>query len=383
MGVSFPGQASLKTRAAFAVALLSVASAPGTAFALESKTFVVGWFSHATNNVDSDCGPGGPNPTVQDQYLKDLADLGLSGEEIEALIKERDSNDEGPNRFAELIRTRGRIDGKPVNPYMYPATVKDPEWKALVGGQAYGFDLDGKGPDQPGSFQHVDTKQKGIDHKLYRAVGCYRAFRGSLEGRPTYWDWAWGQLKDSQPAWLITITGEDLTQDGEVTITFDRALEHLASNIDSTPRADVTYRIDPDPRSHNVMKGRIENGVVTASMPGMFRMFQNPLALPEFRLENAKFDFKIRRDGTADGFLGGYQPWSDLYFAFASGGQAIEQCIVGDIPGLYYLLKKNADGHPDAATGVNSTISAAYYVEAVPAFAVPASEARYDSVTGN
>jgi len=308
----------------------------------------------------------------------------LSGEEIEALIKERDSNEEGgPNRFAELIRTRGRIDGKPVNPYMYPATVKDPGWKALVGNQAYGFDLDGKGPDQPGSFQHVDTKQKGIDHQLYRAVGCYRAFRGSLQGRPTYWDWAWGQLKDSQPAWLITITGEDLSKDGDVTITFDRALEHLASNIDSTPRADVTYRIDPDPRSNNVMKGRIENGVITASMPGMFRMYQNPLALPEFRLEGAKLDLKIRRDGTADGFIGGYQPWSDLYFAFASGGQAIEQCIVGDIPGLYYLLKKNADGHPDPTTGVNSTISATYYIEAVPAFAVPASQARYDGIAGN
>ena len=106
-------------------------------------------------------------------------------------------------------------------------------------------------------------------------------------------------------------------------------------------------------------------------------------SLPEFRLEGAKLDLKIRRDGTADGFIGGYQPWSDLYFAFASGGQAIEQCIVGDIPGLYYLLKKNADGHPDPTTGVNSTISATYYIEAVPAFAVPASQARYDGIAGN
>ena len=356
---------------------------PSAALALESKSFVVGWFSHATNNTEGDCGPGGSNPTVQEQYLKNLADLGMSGEEIEALIKERDSNEEGPNRMAEIIRSRGRIDGKPVNPYMYPATVKDPEWKALVGNLAYGFDLDAKGADQPGSFTHVDTKQKGIDHKLYRAVGCYRAFRGSLDGRPTYWDWLWGQLKDSQPAWIVTITGEDLSKDGEVTVTFDRALEFLQSNVDGTPRADVTYRIDPDPRSHNVMKGKIENGVVTAAMDGMFRMYSNPLGVPEFRFHNAKFDFKIRRDGTADGFLGGYQPWSDLYFAFASGGQAIEQCIVGDIPGLYYLLKKNADAFPDEKTGVNSAISAAYYMEAVPAFAVPASAVRYDNIAGS
>lgn len=373
---------SLTFSAAFAAAVIALA--PGSASALQSKTFVVGWFSHATNSAEGDCGPTGPNPTVQEQYIKDLQDLGMSGEEIEALIKERDSNEEGgPNRMAEIIRTRGRIDGKPVNPYMYPATVKDPGWKALVGDRAYGFDLDNKGADQPGSFTNVDTRQKGIDHKLYRAVGCYRAFRGSLEGRPTYWDWAWGQLKDSQPAWIVTITGEDLSKDGDVTISFDRALEHLASNVDGSPRADVTYRIDPDPRSHNVMKGKLENGVVSASMAGMFRMYQNPLALPEFRLQDAKFDFKLRRDGTADGFIGGYQPWSDLYFAFASGGQAIEQCIVGDVPGLYYLLKKNADAFPDPKTGVNSAISATYYIEAVPAFAVPASDARYDGVAGN
>ena len=138
---------SLTVGAAVA-AVLAAGLSPSAALALESKTFVVGWFSHATNSVDGDCGPGGPNPTVQEQYLKDLADLGMSGEEIEALIKERDSNDEGPNRMSEIIRTRGRINGEPANPYMYPATVKDPGWKALVGTKAYGFDLDGKGPDQ-------------------------------------------------------------------------------------------------------------------------------------------------------------------------------------------------------------------------------------------
>jgi len=378
--VAVSGTKTIAAGAAFAAVLM----AGGSAFALESKSFVVGWFSHATNNTADDCGPGGPNPTVQEQYLKDLADLGMSGEEIEALIKERDSNEEGPNRMAEIIRTRGRIDGKPANPYMYPNSVKDPEWKMLTGNFAYGFDLDNKGPDQPGSFTDVDTKQKGIDHKLYRALGCSRPFRGSLEGRPTYWDWVWGQLKDSQPAWIITVTGEDLSKDGEVTITFDRALEFLQSNIDGSPRADVTYRIDPDPRSHNVMKGRIENGILTASSSAdMFRMYSNPLGMPEFRLQNAKFNFKLRRDGTADGFIGGYQPWADLYFAFASGGQSIEQCIVGDIPGLYYLLKKNADAYPDPKTGVNSAISATYYLETVPAFAVPADDAKYDSIAGN
>jgi hypothetical protein len=126
----------------------------------------------------------------------------------------------------------------------------------------------------------------------------------------------------------------------------------------------------------------MENGTISGSLE-QFRMFSNPLGVPEFRLQNTKFDLKLRRDGTVDGFIGGYQPWGDLYFAFAGGGQTAENCFVGDIPGLYYLLRKNADAYPDPTTGVNTAISVAYYLEAIPAFVVPASEVRYDSLAGN
>jgi len=380
-----PTAARLGLRTALGAVTFSglVLAMPRAALAEETRTFVIGWFSQATNNTADDCGPGGPNPTVEEQYIENLQNLGMSGEEIEALIKERDSGDDNGGRMREILRTRGRINGEPANPYMYPTAVKDPDLKSLTGNLAFGFDLDNKGPDQPGSFTHVDTKQKGIDHNLYRALGCMLSFRGSIAGRPTYWDWIWGQLKDSQPAWIVTITGEDLSTDGEVTIIFDRALEYLQSNIDGGPRADVTYRIDPDPRSHNVVKGRIENGVISAALAGPFRMFSNPLGVPEFRLQDAKFDLKLRRDGTVDGFIGGYQPWGDLYFAFAGGGQTAENCFVGDIPGLYYLLRKNADAYPDPTTGVNTAISVAYYLEAVPAFVRTSSDVRYDRIVGN
>ena len=39
--------------------------------------------------------------------------------------------------------------------------------------------------------------------------------------------------------------------------------------------------------------------------------------------------------------------------------------------GLYYLLRNAADANPDPKTGLNRDISAAYFVEAVPAFTVP------------
>jgi hypothetical protein len=42
------------------------------------------------------------------------------------------------------------------------------------------------------------------------------------------------------------------------------------------------------------------------------------------------------------------------------------------MPGIYYLFKKFADADPDPITGQNASISATYYMQAVPAFVVAA-----------
>jgi hypothetical protein len=49
--------------------------------------------------------------------------------------------------------------------------------------------------------------------------------------------------------------------------------------------------------------------------------------------------------------------------------------IINDIPGVYYLMKRYADARPDAR-GQNQAISAAYRIEAVPVFVVPADQAQ-------
>jgi hypothetical protein len=340
-----------------------------TPAAAESRTFVVSFFAQATASKDGDCSKG-VNPTIEEQYLLNLRALGYSEAEI-AEMKRKD--DEGGGQIGPIMMNRGRIDGQPVNAYAHPTAVIDPKLNALDGKLAYGFDMDGKGPNDPDGFVDPETGQRGVDHQAYRALGCMRTFRGSLEGRPTFWDWAWGQLRDSQPAWLITIEGEDLSRDGDVTVTFDRAVEYVASNTDSSPRRDVTYRIDPDPRSHNVYKARIREGVVLLAAPGTadFRMMQNPLVTPELKLKRLHMRLNISPDGAMKGMLGGYQSWRELYFGLGSSGTR-EVCITGDIPGIFYLLRRHADGDPDEKTGENTTISVTYYIEAVPAFAVSA-----------
>ncbi|HEY4368827.1 MAG TPA: hypothetical protein VGN07_16450 [Steroidobacteraceae bacterium] len=354
------------------IALLGLAGLGGWSphAAAETRQYAISWFAQATYSNDKDCSRG-VHPAIEEIYLRYARELGSSPTQIadwhKKLLAGEDVRD-----LDELMSNRGRIDGKPVNPYTHPAAVIDLKMNGLDGKYAFGFNLDGKGADDPNSFEDPETHERGVDHQLYRALGCTRAFRGSLEGRPTYWAWAWGQLKDSQPAWLITINGQDLSKDGPVTVELDRALEYLRSNSDGTPRFDMAYRIDPDPRSHNTFRGEMKNGALTITDHGDVRLLQNPLVEPEFRMSNVHLRLTLLPNRTARGFIGGYQPWHPIYWGIAGVGFGGEQQVTGDVPGFYHLMKRYADADPDPATGQNRSISATYYLEAVPAFVAPA-----------
>jgi len=55
--------------------------------------------------------------------------------------------------------------------------------------------------------------------------------------------------------------------------------------------------------------------------------------------------------------------------------------IINDAPGIYHSLKRHADGNPDPETGEFTSISAAYRIDAVPAFVVPAEAAAYQNIS--
>jgi len=374
MTVARPRLSSALPRLPSALLLGMVGLGLGTTALADSRQYVVSWYAQATYSNDQDCS-GGVHPEVEELYLRYARLMGSSEAQIKdwraKLMAGEDVRD-----LYELIMNRGRIDGQPANPYTHPASVVDLKLPGLDGKFAYGFDLDGKGADDPDGFEDPQTHERGVDHQLYRAFGCARAFRGSLESRPTYYAWAWGQLKDSQPAWLITVSGEDLSKDGPVTVSIDRALEHLRSNSDGTPRFDMAYRIDPDPRSRNTFRGELKGGVVTLIEHGTLRLLQNPLVAPELRLSNVHLRLTLNTDRTARGFMGGYQPWHPIYWGIAGVGFGGEQQVTGDIPGYYHLMKRYADADPDPVTGQNRAISVTYYLEAVPAFVAPVSNAE-------
>jgi hypothetical protein len=353
------------------------------AASVETKSYAVEWFSLASYSQQGDC-PDGVNPPTREQYPKDLQLLGYSPEQVKQIMDDWVTNDQPRGGFRQpnaenIFRNRGRIDGKPVNAFIYPWAVPDPQLHWVKGRYALGFNLDGKAG--PNDFEEPITHEHGIDNQLFRALGCIEQFRGTYKDRPTFWAFFWGSIRESAPAWLLTLSGQNLEADGPVTITFDRASEHLMFDPTGEATADATYRIDPDPRSHHVFQGEIRNGVVSITQPGDLSLLFDPLSFPVFRLKDTHLRLTQSANGNLDGLIGGYQPWNDIYFSLGLGGLAVENMVINDVPADWYLLKKMADADPDPATGQNRAISAAYRLEAVPVFAVPAEPAR-DAAAG-
>ena len=358
-------------RIAFVLCAVLTAGLFATSAAAESRSYAIEWFSLASYSQDGDC-PGGVNPPTREQYFKTLELLGYSPDQAKALMVEFAKGGIAKAKVDEILRMRGRIDAKPVNGFVFPWAVADPEYHSVAGKYAFGFNLNNT--VDAISFEDPVTHERGIKNQLFRALGCVIQFRGSYTYRPTFWEFIWGSMKVTTSAWLFTVTGADLSKDGPVTITFDRAIEHLVFGASGEATADATYRIDPDQRSHHSFKGEIRNGELTITEHSNLSLQLDTLSFIDLQLHNFHMRLSPNKRGNLEGFMGGYQPWADIYFSFAQGGLAYEDMIINDTPGDYYLLKKAADAEPDPKTGQNMAISAAYHIEAVPVFAVPATD---------
>jgi hypothetical protein len=125
-----------------------------------------------------------------------------------------------------------------------------------------------------------------------------------------------------------------------------------------------SYTIDADPRSHSVFKGHVKDRVLSID-PGEFSMQGESQFYAVLRFSKTQLRLKLNPDGTLSGLIGGYQPWLDYYHYLAIRGEETGQV---DMPGVYYAMQRYADADPDPSTGENRAISAAYYIEAAPAF---------------
>ena len=353
--------------AAVTLALSMAAVQPASA---ETRSYVVSWFTQGMYSTEGDCGPKGINPPMEEQWVIDLVTtLGMSEEEAKKIVERSASRDDpGKDEAYAVIVNRGRVNGKPVNAYNNPQTVKDPNMRAVVGSKAFGFNLDGNAAT---GFEDAETGEKGVDNQMFRALGCIKNLRANPPLRSSDTEQWWHLIQDYQPAWLISITADDFANAANATITFDRALEHASWDANSQTRRDMTYRIDSDPRSHTEIKGSIKDKVFHAASEQELTMVGDLLVMPYLSLKKANVRIKLLDNGGLDGFIGGFQNWKEVLFPIGAGGNAFEMNVQHDIPGSYYLLKKNADAYPDPKTGENTHISATWRIEAVPSFNVP------------
>lgn len=338
------------------VALLA-ASFAGSAVA-ESRGYVISLIHTATYSNKDNC-PEGGNGGVVDLKMRVLESKGYSKEQAAKILANNYVDEKGERVD---VRKRGVIDGKPVDVQAFPLSVPDPRIKTVQGRYAYGFDLDGQ--TKPGSFEDPESGVKGIDNQMWRVLGCFEVYDVRRPVIPYSEGIAWDTAMDSMPAWLMSVSGEDLERDGPVTVTFDRSLNITMRDARSGVLAASSYTIDPDPRSHSEFKGRIANGVLSIE-PGKFAMQGESQFYSVLRFTNTQLRLKMRPDGALAGLLGGYQPWLDYFYYLAIRGEETGQV---DMAGVYYAMRRLADADPDPATGQNRAISAAYYIEAVPAF---------------
>ena len=339
----------------------------------ESRSFVTSSFYPASYSTDGDCSKG-INLPVDKQYEIELAAAGYSAEQIELLKanQEQLSTLGGvTSPWAKAIVYRAKVNGKSVSAWINPGAAPDPGLNFVDGKYSFGFNLDSHGADQPGSFEDPKTHVKGVDNQMFRAMGCFTVFRGDDKIIPGAHEQAWTLVQNGMPAWLVTVSGDDLSKDGDVTVTFDVSVDHVERDAQSKVLRDMTFRINADPRSHHELQGQIKNGEITLKTPGdILAIWGDEMMMERLELQRAQLSFKILADGSLKGSVGGYMPWKD---AMSTGLQAN---MGVDWVGLYYNLRRAADGDPDPKTGQNRSISTAYFLEAVPAFAVSTAKSK-------
>jgi hypothetical protein len=336
------------------VVLLLVSSAA----LAESRGYAISLIHTATYSNEGNCPQGGNGGVVEIQK-QILVRQGFSEDEALRIIGAGGVDENGEKVD---LRRRGYLNGEIVDVHNIPTSVPDPEMETVQGPFGYGFNLNGE--IEPDSFEDPETGERGIDNQMWRVLGCFEVYDVRRPVIPYNEGIAWDTAMDSMPAWLMSIAGSDLSKDGDVTVTFDRALNVVMRDAHGGVLPSSSYTIDPDPRSHSVFDGRIEDGVLSIE-PGDFSMQGESQFYAVLRFTNTQLRLKMHPDGALKGFIGGYQPWLDYFHYLAIRGEGTGQV---NMPGVYYAMRRHADADPDPETGQNRAISAAYYIEAVPAF---------------
>ncbi len=343
--------------------LAALAALGATGARAETRGFVVSQFFPAIYSEEGDC-KGGLNLNAGDQYDVGLVQAGYDEKQVAEWAAKSDDKGSVAQGFGDdrtrAIRDRAKIKGERVSAYSNPQATVDPNLSMVTSKFGEGFNLDGK--DGANAFENPITGEKGVDNQLARALGCFTSFRGSFTERPGAYSYMWDIVSAAMPAWLMSVTADDF-KNGPATVSFARAREHVERDANNKVLPDLTFRVDPDPRSRVTYAAQIKDGVLTITEHKPLRaLWGEQVLLPDLRLTHTHLRVTFTDDGIANAVIGGYQPWKE---ALSDG---FFSAMAADWVGLYHNIRKAADAGPDPKTGVNQQISVAYRFDAVPAF---------------
>jgi hypothetical protein len=313
--------------------------------------------------------PQGLALKIKDEYLASLPEA----ERIRLSAKQNE-----PELTKKWQATVFAPDGS--NICSQPDKFDRPLIRTVQSRNGWGLDLDADAPGE--SCDHEDFTspegRTGVDNQEYRVMGCTLEWRGKdgIGGdqangmRQFHTSGEWTQV--------ILLRGVDSLQ-------HDEDVEVIYANTADRPLVDskgqflrgASFSVsDTAPRHRNVLKGRIDNGVLTTAPQDIWlAQTWGQGGTREIRGSRSRYEFKRSRlrlvfqaDGSLQGLLGGYRPVFDVINATAIGGAGSATVAGIDCAANLATLRKYADGVRDPKSGKCTAVSSAMRMVAVPAF---------------
>ena len=360
------------------ISAMTVATAfSGPAAAAWTKTYVVEWnepamyYGAKSGVVDpgTDC-PNGTNPEID--WIKVLMDAGYTREEAQWL-----RNPANPTRSPIHGQNQMAFRGKDrANVYTTPTSTPDPGLVGVSGTIAEGLNLD----DDVKTGFTSPTGEKGIDNNFYKALGCWKTYRGPprlSSGALTFND----SMRNGSWTTLIVVSGKgaDPMNDGKIKVGFYLSDDKTVKDGNGNIARDYSFRIKPHAKYEGIVPARSVNGRIISTRPADI-MLRNPAYDRDLELLRARIDLTIQPDGTLKGYVGGYRPWEPIYRGWVNArGPVIEALTWVQLPAVYYALQRNADYSPKGSKGEKTHISYALRVSAIPAYVLTPDAARVAS----
>jgi hypothetical protein len=317
----------------------------------------------------NDACPAGTTPKIREAYLNSLAP------DQRARLERKENEPELTKLWQATV-----FGPNGTNICSQPDQFDRPLLQTLQSTHARGLDLDGDAPGESCGHQEFAAPdgRTGIDNQEYRVMGCTLEWRGKdgiggdqLTGmRQFHASGEWTQV--------ILLRGVDsLVHDDDVEVIYANTPDRPQQDNHGNFLPGYSFTIsDKAPRHRNVLKGRIEGGVLTTA-PQDIKLTQTwgqggardiRGARTAYDLRGAKLRLAFQSDGSVRGLVGGYRPVFDVIQSPSIGGAGAALAAGIDCAGTLATLRKYADGIRDPKTGKCSGVSSAMDVYAVPAF---------------